>query len=104
MGSRKSSPASSARRATATLFSHVACQRSGEVVIASAPSQFVEKRASLNESVASIGRAGRGRGAEVMREGERPLEPLGLGLDLHERPFGGPGIRECGDPLPAETL
>jgi 3-isopropylmalate dehydrogenase len=82
----------------------------------------------LNESVASIGRAergfaltspsvsfcatsarivclaGDGVGPEVMREAERALEALGLGLDLDERAFGGPGIRECGDPLPPATL
>jgi 3-isopropylmalate dehydrogenase len=39
-----------------------------------------------------------------MLEAERALEALGLGLVLDERPFGGSGIRECGDPLPAATL
>jgi 3-isopropylmalate dehydrogenase len=48
--------------------------------------------------------AGDGIGPEVMREAERALEALGLGLELDERPFGGPGIRSAGDPLPAATL
>jgi 3-isopropylmalate dehydrogenase len=39
-----------------------------------------------------------------MAEAIRALRALPLELDLDERPFGGPGIREHGDPLPAETL
>src|SRR5512146_748758 len=37
---------------------------------------------------------GDGIGPEVMREAMRVLEA---------RPFGGPGIRACGDPFPPET-
>jgi 3-isopropylmalate dehydrogenase len=48
--------------------------------------------------------SGDGIGPEVMREAMRALEALPLDLELEERPFGGPGIRECGDPLPPETL
>jgi len=48
--------------------------------------------------------AGDGIGPEVMREAQRALEALGLGLELDERPFGGRAIRESGDPLPPETL
>jgi 3-isopropylmalate dehydrogenase len=48
--------------------------------------------------------AGDGIGPEVMREAIRALETVPLPLELEELPFGGPGIRETGDPLPAETL
>ena len=34
----------------------------------------------------------------------RALEALAPDVELDERPFGGAAIRECGDPLPAETL
>jgi 3-isopropylmalate dehydrogenase len=39
-----------------------------------------------------------------MREAIRALRALPLDLEIDERPFGGPGIRECGDPLPPDTL
>jgi 3-isopropylmalate dehydrogenase len=48
--------------------------------------------------------AGDGIGPEVMREAIRVLEALELELELEERLFGGPGIREEGDPLPPDTL
>src|SRR5438874_418734 len=47
---------------------------------------------------------GDGIGPEVMREAQRALEALGLGLELVDRPFGGAAIRSHGDPLPDETL
>jgi len=47
---------------------------------------------------------GDGIGPEVMREAIRALRALPLELELDEYPFGGPGIRECGEPLPSETL
>jgi 3-isopropylmalate dehydrogenase len=47
---------------------------------------------------------GDGIGPEVMREAERALEVLPLSLELDERPFGGTGIHESGDPLPPATL
>ncbi len=47
---------------------------------------------------------GDGIGPEVMAEAIRALRALPLALDLEERPFGGDGIREFGDPLPASTL
>jgi 3-isopropylmalate dehydrogenase len=46
---------------------------------------------------------GDGIGPEVMREARRALEAMQLGLELEERPFGGPGIRASGKPFPAET-
>ncbi len=48
--------------------------------------------------------AGDGIGPEVMRETIRALEALPLEIEVEELPFGGPGIRECGDPLPEATL
>jgi 3-isopropylmalate dehydrogenase len=48
--------------------------------------------------------SGDGIGPEVMRQALRALETLPLALELEERPFGGPGIRETGDPLPPATL
>jgi len=47
---------------------------------------------------------GDGIGPEVMRETIRALEALPLEIEIEEHPFGGPGIRECGEPLPAATL
>ena len=47
---------------------------------------------------------GDGIGPEVMREAIRALRALPLPLELEERPFGGPAIRESGDPLPPQTL
>ena len=47
---------------------------------------------------------GDGIGPEVAREAVRALEALVPEVELDERPFGGAAIRECGDPLPAETL
>jgi 3-isopropylmalate dehydrogenase len=46
---------------------------------------------------------GDGIGPEVMREAIRALRALPLALELAELPFGGPGIRETGDPFPAAT-
>jgi 3-isopropylmalate dehydrogenase len=46
---------------------------------------------------------GDGIGPEVMREAIRALRALPLPLELEERPFGGPGIRETGDPFPPAT-
>ena len=48
--------------------------------------------------------AGDGIGPEVMREAIRALRVLPLRIEIEERPFGGPAIRECGDPLPDATL
>ncbi len=48
--------------------------------------------------------SGDGIGPEVMREAIRALAALELELELDERPFGGPAIRQAGDPLPPETL
>jgi 3-isopropylmalate dehydrogenase len=48
--------------------------------------------------------SGDGIGPEIMREATRALRPLPVQLDLEERPFGGSGIRETGDPLPPDTL
>ena len=42
-------------------------------------------------------------GPEVMREAIRALRALPIELELDERPFGGPGIRESGDPFPPAT-
>jgi 3-isopropylmalate dehydrogenase len=47
---------------------------------------------------------GDGIGPEVMEQAIRALAAIPLSLELEERPFGGPGIRACGDPLPEETL
>jgi len=47
---------------------------------------------------------GDGIGPEVMRETIRALEALPLEIEIEEHPFGGPGIRECGEPLPPATL
>jgi 3-isopropylmalate dehydrogenase len=47
---------------------------------------------------------GDGIGPEVMREAIRALQALPAAIEIDERPFGGPGIREHGDPLPAATL
>jgi 3-isopropylmalate dehydrogenase len=47
---------------------------------------------------------GDGIGPEVMREAIRVLRALDSSLELDERPYGGEGIRECGDPLPQATL
>jgi 3-isopropylmalate dehydrogenase len=47
---------------------------------------------------------GDGIGPEVMREAIRALRALALPLELEELPFGGPGIRETGEPLPRATL
>jgi 3-isopropylmalate dehydrogenase len=43
-------------------------------------------------------------GPEVSREARRALLALLPNVEIDERPFGGVAIRECGDPLPAETL
>ena len=39
-----------------------------------------------------------------MREAIRALRALPLGIEIEECAFGGSGIRECGEPLPAATL
>ena len=48
--------------------------------------------------------SGDGIGPEVMREAIRALRALPLPLELEELPFGGPAIRETGDPFPPATL
>jgi 3-isopropylmalate dehydrogenase len=48
--------------------------------------------------------AGDGIGPEVMGQTVRALRVLPLPLELEQLPFGGSGIRESGDPLPADTL
>ncbi len=48
--------------------------------------------------------AGDGIGPEVMEQAIRILRVLPLPLELGQLPFGGSGIRESGDPLPADTL
>jgi len=48
--------------------------------------------------------AGDGIGPEVMHEAIRALRALPVPLDVEEHDFGGPGIRNHGDPLPATTL
>ena len=48
--------------------------------------------------------AGDGIGPEVMEQAIRVLRVLPLPLELEQLPFGGSGIRESGDPLPADTL
>ena len=48
--------------------------------------------------------AGDGIGPEVMEQAIRALRVLPLTLELEQLPFGGSGIRESGDPLPADTL
>jgi 3-isopropylmalate dehydrogenase len=58
----------------------------------------------LTDSPRVVCLAGDGIGPEVMREAVRALQALPLRIEIEERPFGGPGIRECGDPLPAATL
>jgi 3-isopropylmalate dehydrogenase len=47
---------------------------------------------------------GDGIGPEVMREAIRALQALPLEVEIQEHPFGGPGIRDCGEPLPPATL
>ena len=47
---------------------------------------------------------GDGIGPEVMREAIRALGALPLSIEIGEKPFGGPGIRASGNPLPPETL
>ena len=47
---------------------------------------------------------GDGIGPEVMREAIRALGALPLSIEIDEKPFGGPGIRASGNPLPPETL
>jgi 3-isopropylmalate dehydrogenase len=47
---------------------------------------------------------GDGIGPDVMREAIRALEALSAEIAIDRRPFGGAGIRACGDPLPAATL
>ena len=47
---------------------------------------------------------GDGIGPEVLDQGVRVLESLPLEVEIERLPFGGAGIDEVGDPLPAETL
>jgi 3-isopropylmalate dehydrogenase len=47
---------------------------------------------------------GDGIGPEVLDEAVRVLEHLPVDVELVRLPFGGAGIDEAGDPLPAETL
>jgi 3-isopropylmalate dehydrogenase len=58
----------------------------------------------MTDSFKVVCLAGDGIGPEVMREAIRALEVLPLEIELEECAFGGPGIRQCGDPLPAATL
>jgi 3-isopropylmalate dehydrogenase len=46
---------------------------------------------------------GDGIGPEVMREAIRALRALPVDLELEERSFGGPAIRQTGDPFPPAT-
>jgi 3-isopropylmalate dehydrogenase len=48
--------------------------------------------------------AGDGIGPEVMREAIRALQALPAPIDVEEHDFGGPGIENHDDPLPASTL
>ena len=59
-------------------------------------------RAPTSYTVVALG--GDGIGPEVMREAIRALGALPVEIAIDQRPFGGTGIRECGDPLPAATL
>jgi 3-isopropylmalate dehydrogenase len=47
---------------------------------------------------------GDGIGPEVLDQGVRVLGSLPLEVEIERLPFGGAGIDEVGDPLPAETL
>ena len=58
---------------------------------------------SLTPDVRIVCLSGDGIGPEVMREAIRALRALPLPLELEERPFGGPAIRETGDPFPPAT-
>ena len=69
---------------------------------ATAASSRSTAKATTSYTVVSL--AGDGIGPEVMREAIRALGALPAEIAIDQRPFGGPGIRECGDPLPAATL
>ena len=69
---------------------------------ATAESSESTARAPTSYTVVALG--GDGIGPEVMREAIRALGALPVEIAIDQRPFGGTGIRECGDPLPAATL
>src|SRR5450432_253631 len=69
---------------------------------ATAASSTSTAKAPTSYTVVALG--GDGIGPEVMREAIRALGALPAEIAIDQRPFGGPGIRECGDPLPAATL
>ena len=69
---------------------------------ATAASSESTARAPTSYTVVALG--GDGIGPEVMREAIRALGALPVEIAIDQRPFGGTGIRECGDPLPAATL
>jgi len=56
----------------------------------------------MSQTVVCLG--GDGIGPEVMREAIRALHALPVPIDVEEHDFGGPGIHNHGDPLPAPTL
>ena len=58
--------------------------------------------APMSYTVVCLG--GDGIGPEVMREAIRALELCRSRSRSRSSPFGGPGIRECGEPLPPATL
>src|SRR5581483_5540537 len=68
---------------------------------AARPARRTARRSGLTARVVCL--PGDGIGPEVMAEAVKALRALELGLELEERPFGGPGIRECGDPFPPAT-
>ena len=69
---------------------------------ATAASSGSTAKAPTSYTVVALG--GDGIGPEVMREAIRALGALPVEIAIDQRPFGGTGIRECGDPLPAATL
>lgn len=69
---------------------------------ATAASSTSTAKAPTSYTVVALG--GDGIGPEVMREAIRALGALPAEIAIDQRPFGGQGIRECGDPLPAATL
>jgi len=72
------------------------------VVVVTSP--IVTARSLPYMSYTVVCLAGDGIGPEVMREAIRALRALPLDIDIEECAFGGPGIREFGDPLPPATL
>ena len=70
--------------------------------VATAASSTSTAKAPTSYTVVCLG--GDGIGPEVMREAVRALAVLPAEIAIDQRSFGGPGIRECGDPLPPATL